>query len=227
MPGGSGAAERRRGRATGPAAAATRTSTAPARPLARTPDRPFTPTSITIPRVVGPTRVLALGRDRHGSPEDAAADRPGQVGVRLGQGVAHPRRQPARRGAARTRTPTPGTGPTGSRSATVCSQKLRVGATLVVAGPDGRRMCYRVARQRLRPCQAVRPRLLRLERASAGWPSWSAPACAAARATGATAPSGSPSLTSTDSPRIGPSGGATPSIPARVVHHPVISAPRS
>ena len=129
-----------------PTAAATRTSTASRATTCPAPDRPFTPMSITIPRVVGATRVLALGRDQHGVPKTPPLTDRGKW--EFGWDKQSHIRAGSQHGVVRLAAHTyPRDGSYGLALGNRLLKKLRVGATLVVAGPEGRRMCYRVARQ--------------------------------------------------------------------------------
>jgi hypothetical protein len=110
------------------------------------PDRPFTPRSITIPRVVGATRVLALGRDTHGVPKTPPLTDRGKW--EFGWDKQSRIRAGSEHGVVRLNAHTyPRDGSYGLALGNRLLRKLRVGATLVVAGREGHRMCYRVARQ--------------------------------------------------------------------------------
>jgi hypothetical protein len=110
------------------------------------PDHPFTPSSLSIKGVVGPTRVLALGRDRDGVPEpppltdtgkwELAWDR--QSHIRPG----------SRHGVVRLTAHTyPRDGSHGSALGNLLLQRLHVGAALVVRGRGQDLLCYRVTRR--------------------------------------------------------------------------------
>jgi hypothetical protein len=112
----------------------------------RTAQQPFTPTSVTIPRVVGPTKVLARGRDRRGVPLpppltdrgkwEFAWDKASRIRPGTSQGVvrmtAHTYPRDGRYGLA-----------LGNR----LLARLHTGDALVVSGAHGERLCYRVARR--------------------------------------------------------------------------------
>ena len=111
-----------------------------------TPDHPFTPTSITIPRVVGPTRVLALGRDRNGVPKPPPLTDKGKW--EFGWDKQSHIRAGSARGVVRLTAHTyPRDGSYGLALGNRLLTKLRVGATLVVTGRHGARMCYEVAKR--------------------------------------------------------------------------------
>ena len=127
---------------TGPASAQAVSRTA----ACRTPEQPFRPASITIPSVVGPTRVLALGRDRDGTPKTPPLTQRGrwQFGWDRESGI----RAGSPRGVVRLNAHTyPRDGSYGLALGNRLLAGLRVGATLVVAGRDELRMCYRVTRR--------------------------------------------------------------------------------
>ncbi len=126
----------------GPAASASvsRSVTCP------TPERPFTPMSISIPRVVGPTRVLALGRDRNGVPKTPPLTDRGKW--EFGWDKQSHIRAGSPQGVLRLNAHTyPRDGSYGLALGNRLLKKLHVGATLDVAGLGDRRMCYRVARR--------------------------------------------------------------------------------
>lgn len=103
---------------------------------------PFRPTMLTIPRVVGPTRVLALGRDRNGVPRTPpltergkwqfAWDKARRPGNRHGVVRLNAHTYPRFAGLA-----------LGNR----LLARLRVGARIVVTGAGSARLCYRVIRR--------------------------------------------------------------------------------
>ena len=112
----------------------------------RAPERAFTPKAITIPRVVGPTRVLALGRDRNGTPRTPPLTKRGRWGFgwdkesRIRAGSPH--------GVVRLNAHTyPRDGSYGLALGNRLLNRLRVGAKLVVTGRGELRMCYRVIRR--------------------------------------------------------------------------------
>jgi hypothetical protein len=135
----------------GPAAAQVVSRTA----ACRTPEHAFTPASITIPRVVGPTRVLALGRNRNGVPKTPPLTDRGKWEFgwdkesRIRAGSPH--------GVVRLNAHTyPRDGSYGLALGNRLLTRLRVGATLVVTGRGEQRMCYRVVRRiRVRAEQSV------------------------------------------------------------------------
>lgn len=104
--------------------------------------QPFRPTSLRIPNVVGPTRVLAMGRDRNGVPRTPPltergkwqfawdkARRPGS-----GHGVVRLNAHTYPRFA-------------GLALGNRLLARLRLGAQIVVSGPGSARLCYRVIRR--------------------------------------------------------------------------------
>lgn len=104
--------------------------------------------------MIGRTRVLARRQDRYGVPKPPPLTQRGKrqlawdrsAGVRPGQ----------KRGVVRL---TAHTYPYGRRTTAlgnVLLKRLRVGARIVVSGPGGRKLCYRVKRrQELRPNRAL------------------------------------------------------------------------
>jgi hypothetical protein len=118
---------------------------APARPVPASCRRPrvgadgFPPTSLRIGQVVGPTRVLARGRDRNGVPRTPpltsrgkwqfAWDKSVRTGAAFGITRLTAHTYPAWAGRA-----------LGNR----LLDRLRRGRVLVVTGPRGQRLCYRV-----------------------------------------------------------------------------------
>jgi len=135
----------------GPAAAqpVSRTATCP------TPEHAFTPASITIPRVVGPTRVLALGRDRNGVPKTPPLTDRGKW--EFGWDKESHIRAGSLHGVLRLNAHTyPRDGSYGLALGNRLLTRLRVGATLVVNGRGELRTCYRVVRRiRVRAEQSV------------------------------------------------------------------------
>ena len=139
----------------GPAAAQAVSQSVAGAAACGTPAHAFTPASITIPRVVGPTRVLALGRDRNGVPKtppltdrgkwEFAWDRESHIRAGSPHGVV------------RLNAHTyPRDGSYGLALGNRLLARLRVGATLVVTGRGELRMCYRVTRRiRVRAEQSV------------------------------------------------------------------------
>ena len=116
------------------------------------PEHPFKPTSIAIAHVVGPTRVLALGRDRNGVPRPPPLTQKGKWAFGWDKSL----RAGSRRGVVRLTAHTyPRDGSHGQALGNRLLTKLRVGATLVVTGGN-QRMCYRVAqRMSVRAAQSV------------------------------------------------------------------------
>lgn len=111
-----------------------------------TPDHPFNPTSIAIPRVIGPTRVLALGRDGAGVPKPPPLTETGKWAFawdkqsHIRPGTPH--------GVVRLSAHTyPRDGSYGLALGNQLLDHLRNGTTLVASGSDGQRMCYRVAKR--------------------------------------------------------------------------------
>jgi hypothetical protein len=109
-------------------------------------DHGFTPRWLRIPHIIGPTRVLALGRDRNGTPRTPPLTDRGkwqfawdkESGIRPG----------GRRGVVRLNAHTyPWDGSYGSALGNRLLRRLRVGARLVVSGRDRERLCYRVVRR--------------------------------------------------------------------------------
>jgi hypothetical protein len=106
-------------------------------------ERPFAPRTLAAPGVVGPTRVLARGRDRSGVPLPPPLTDRGkwQFGwdrdSRIRPGSAH--------GVVRL---TAHTYPrfAGRALGNRLLDRLHRGALLVAAGPHGERLCYRVTR---------------------------------------------------------------------------------
>ena len=124
-----------------PAAAARDEATLPV--TCPSPERPFTPESLTIPRVVGSTRVLALGRDRHGVPRPPPLTERGKWQFAWDRSSRI--RPGSRQGVVRLTAHTyPRDGSYGLALGNRLLSKLRVGARLVVAGRHGQRQCYRV-----------------------------------------------------------------------------------
>ena len=110
----------------------------------RTPDQPFNPTSIAVPRVIGPMRVLAVGRDTAGVPKPPPLTARGKwqfawdAQSRIRPGTPHG----VVRLSAHTYPRAYGLA-LGNR----LLAHLRTGATLMARGSDGQRMCYRVAKR--------------------------------------------------------------------------------
>lgn len=106
-------------------------------------DHAFRPTSITIRGVVGATRVLARGRDRHGVPKPPPLTTRGKRQFAWDKTI----RAGARHGVVRL---TAHTYPAwaGKALGNRLLQRLRKGAVIVVAGPGGERLCYRVTQRR-------------------------------------------------------------------------------
>lgn len=129
------------GGATEPAETAS-ARTVTCRPL----DRPFTPRWVTIPHVIGPTKVLALGRNRRGVPLTPPLTDRGkwQFGWDRESGI----RPGSRHGVVRLNAHTyPRDGSYGSALGNRLLTRLRPGARLVVSGRDGQRACYKVTRR--------------------------------------------------------------------------------
>lgn len=107
-------------------------------------DHEFRPRTLTIRRVVGPTRVLARGRDQHGVPRPPPLTTKGkwQFAWDKESGIRPGSRHGVVRLTAHTYPRSAGTA-LGNRLLT----RLRVGALIKVAGPDGQRMCYRVVKR--------------------------------------------------------------------------------
>jgi hypothetical protein len=96
--------------------------------------------------VVGPTRVLALGRDAHGVPKPPPLTDRGKW--QFGWDRESHIRAGSPRGVVRLTAHTyPRDGSYGLALGNRLLTWLRVGATLAVAGPKGKRMCYRVVRR--------------------------------------------------------------------------------
>jgi hypothetical protein len=128
----------------GPAAAAPAAATGPA--TCPSPEGQFTPESLTIPRVVGSTRVLALGRDRHGVPRPPPLTDRGKW--QFAWDKSSRIRPGSRHGVVRLTAHTyPRDGSYGLALGNRLLTKLRVGAKLVVAGRHGQRLCYRVTKR--------------------------------------------------------------------------------
>ncbi|WP_210649051.1 class F sortase [Nocardioides sp. SYSU D00065] len=129
------------------AAAPAKAASAPAAsgPRCTTADRPFTPTSLRIDGVVGPTRVLALGRDRNGVPRTPPLTDRGKW--QLGWDRISRIRPGSERGVVRLTAHTyPWSGAYGLALGNRLLTSLRNGARITVEGPAGQRMCYRVTK---------------------------------------------------------------------------------
>ena len=119
------------------------------------PDRPFTPRTLSATRVVGPTRVLAMGRDRHGVPKPPPLTDKGKWELAWDQ-QSHIR-PGSRHGVVRLTAHTyPRDGSHGTALGNLLLRKLHVGAALLVSGRGKHRQCYRVTRRlEVRADQAV------------------------------------------------------------------------
>ncbi|GAA5108487.1 hypothetical protein GCM10023339_07580 [Alloalcanivorax gelatiniphagus] len=119
-------------------------------------DQGFIPTRLRIPGVVGPTRVLALGRDRHGVPRTPPLTEAGkwQAGYDRASGIRPGESHGVVRLAAHTY---PWSGDHGLALGNRLLQELRVGQRIVVTGATTERTCYKVTRSRQVPA-ASRPR---------------------------------------------------------------------
>jgi hypothetical protein len=138
-----------------PVTAAPGTSGAAPRVTCPRVDRQFTPTSLAIPGVVGRSRVLALGRDKHGVPRPPPLTDKGKW--EFGWDRDSRIRPGTRHGVVRLNAHTyPRDGSHGLALGNRLLASLRVGATLVVTGRGNLRMCYRVSRRiRVRAEQSV------------------------------------------------------------------------
>jgi hypothetical protein len=118
-------------------------------------DHGFTPKRLRIPQVIGPTRVLALGRDRHGVPRTPPLTDRGKW--QFAWDKESRIRPGSRRGVVPLNAHTyPWDGSYGSALGNRLLKRLRVGARIVVFGPDGERLCYRVVRRdRVRAEKAI------------------------------------------------------------------------
>lgn len=109
-------------------------------------DRGFRPTSLVINGVVGSTRVLALGQDRHAIPRPPPLTERGkwQFAWDKASGV----RPGGPEGVVRLTAHTyPRDGSHGSALGNLLLAGLRTGASLEVSGASGERLCYRVTRR--------------------------------------------------------------------------------
>ena len=109
-------------------------------------DHGFTPRWLGIPRVIGRTRVLALGRDRHGAPRTPPLTDRGkwQFAWDKASGI----RPGSRHGVVRLNAHTyPRDGSYGFALGNRLLTRLRIGARLVVSGAHGERLCYKVVRR--------------------------------------------------------------------------------
>ncbi|GAA5108519.1 hypothetical protein GCM10023339_07650 [Alloalcanivorax gelatiniphagus] len=106
----------------------------------------FIPTRLSVPGLVGPTRVLALGRDRNGVPRTPPLTDAGkwQVAYDRSSGI----RPGGLYGVVRFTAHTyPWSGRYGSALGNRLLQRLHVGSRIVLTGPDGQRLCYTVSRR--------------------------------------------------------------------------------
>lgn len=131
--------------ATIPAGVPTATSE-PARRACTTAARPFRPTRVVIPMVVGRTRVLARGRDRHGAPLPPPLTNRGkwQLAWDRDSGI-----KPAgSAGVVRMLAHTyPRSGVYGTALGNRLLSRLHVGRRIEVTGPGGQKQCYKVSRR--------------------------------------------------------------------------------
>ncbi|WP_206056063.1 class F sortase, partial [Nocardioides sp.] len=119
--------------------------------VCRAVNRGFRPASVTIPGVITNARVLALGRDRYGTPRTPPLTARGRwqfawdraSGIRPGE----------RYGVVRLNAHTyPWSGAYGTALGNRLLRRLHTGDRIVVAGPQGQRLCYRVVKRvRVRP----------------------------------------------------------------------------
>lgn len=132
-------------------ATATATPTATARATAPASkcdpaERGFSPTRLDVPGVVGPTRVLALGRDRNGVPRTPPLTDAGKW--QFGYDRASGTRPGGRHGVVRLNAHTyPWSGDHGYALGNRLLQRLHIGNRLIVTGPAGQQVCYRVTRR--------------------------------------------------------------------------------
>lgn len=119
------------------------------------PDGPFRPASLTIPGVVGRTRVLALGRDRHGVPRTPPLTNRGKW--QLAWDKKSRIRPGSKHGVVRLNAHTyPRDGSYGLALGNRLLKRLRKGQLLLARGPHGERLCYRVTKQvRVRATKSV------------------------------------------------------------------------
>ncbi|WP_210649867.1 class F sortase [Nocardioides sp. SYSU D00065] len=109
-------------------------------------DHEFRPTTLAVDGLVEPTRVLALGQDRHGVPKPPPLTERGKwqfawdkaVGVSPGGSSGVVRLTAHTYPRAGSRPPALGN---------LLLDRLRVGAVLEVSGASGERLCYRVTRR--------------------------------------------------------------------------------
>lgn len=117
-------------------------------------DHPFRPTRLTVDGVLTSTKVLARGQDRHGVPQPPPLTRRGkwQLAWDRGSGV----RPGGDSGVVRLTAHTyprdhPSAGAKAPALGNLLLTRLRTGAEIVVSGPGGEQLCYRVSRlQRVR-----------------------------------------------------------------------------
>lgn len=127
--------------APGPTAPAARTS-----PGCAPAQSEFTPTRLSIRGVVGPTAVLALGRDRNGVPRTPPLSDAGKWQVAFDRSSGT--RPGGRYGVVRLTAHTyPWSGRHGYALGNRLLQRLRVGGRIVLTGRDGQRTCYAVSRR--------------------------------------------------------------------------------
>lgn len=121
-------------------------SEAPRAAVCRPVNRGFRPASITVPGVITEARVLALGRDRNGAPRTPPLTDRGrwQFAWDRASGI-----QPGERsGVVRLNAHTyPWSGAYGSALGNRLLRRLHTGDRMVVAGPRGQRLCYRVVKR--------------------------------------------------------------------------------
>lgn len=105
---------------------------------------PFRPTRAVIRGVVGPTKVLARGRDRRGAPLPPPLTARGRW--QLAWDRESGTKPASSRGVVRMLAHTyPRSGAYGTALGNRLLQRLRLGARIEVSGADGRRQCYRVS----------------------------------------------------------------------------------
>ncbi len=120
------------------------------------PDHSFRPTSITIPGIVGRTKVLARGRDRHGAPRTPPLTNRGKWQFAWDQKSKV--RPGSRHGVVPLNAHTyPRDGSYGLALGNRLLTRLRPGDLIVAQGPNRQRLCYRVTRRIQVPAHRTLP----------------------------------------------------------------------